>query len=164
MNRVEIVEPAVPAFLREAGYRPARHASGSGELAGFEDRIRLTARVYVNRIWRQFFGIGIVKTLDDVGSQGEWPKHPELLDWLARVYAPRNAAGMRDWDMKHLVRTIVMSATYRQSSQCGRSSKERDPDNRLLARQSRYRVDAERFAISSCRFPGCWSRNSAVPA
>jgi hypothetical protein len=96
----------------------------------------LTARVYVNRVWRQFFGTGIVKTLDDVGSQGEWPKHPELLDQLATEF-------MRDWDMKHLVRTVVMSAAYRQSSAMRPELEERDPDNRLIARQSRYRVDAE---------------------
>jgi hypothetical protein len=87
-------------------------------------------------VWRQFFGIGIVKTLDDVGSQGEWPKHPELLDSLADQFN-------HDWDMKHLVRTIVMSTTYRQSSAVRPELEERDPENRLVARQSRYRVDAE---------------------
>jgi hypothetical protein len=87
-------------------------------------------------VWRQFFGIGIVKTLDDVGSQGEWPKHPELLDQLATEFT-------RDWDMKHLVRTIVTSAVYKQSSAPRPELLERDPDNRLLARQNRYRVDAE---------------------
>jgi hypothetical protein len=78
-----------------------------------------------------------VKTLDDVGSQGEWPKNPELLDWLAADFMDHG------WDMKRVVRTIVMSATYRQSSSARPEIEERDPDNRLLARQNRYRVDAE---------------------
>jgi len=130
-----IVQPAVPVFLGKLE-TPGR--ATRLDLANWlvSDKNPLTARVYVNRVWRQFFGIGIVKTLDDVGSQGEWPKHPELLDWLASEFK-------RDWDMKHLVRTIVMSATYRQSSAVRPELEERDPDNRLIARQSRYRVDAE---------------------
>jgi len=130
-----VVQPAVPAFLAKLD-TPGR--ATRLDLANWlvSKTNPLTARVYVNRIWRQYFGIGIVKTLDDVGSQGEWPKHPELLDQLASEF-------MRDWDMKHLVRTIVMSATYRQSSAVRPELEERDPDNRLLARQSRYRVDAE---------------------
>jgi hypothetical protein len=130
-----IVQPAVPAFLGKLD-TPGR--ATRLDLANWlvSKQNPLTARVYVNRVWRQFFGIGIVKTLDDVGSQGEWPKHPELLDQLATQF-------MSDWDMKHLVRTIVMSAAYRQSSAPRPDLDERDPDNRLLARQSRYRVDAE---------------------
>ncbi|MGA3190715.1 MAG: DUF1549 and DUF1553 domain-containing protein, partial [Bryobacteraceae bacterium] len=130
-----IVQPAVPAFLGKLD-TPGR--ATRLDLANWlvSKQNPLTARVYVNRIWRQFFGIGIVKTLDDVGSQGEWPKHPELLDQLASEF-------MSDWDMKHLVRTIVTSAAYRQSSAVRPELEERDPDNRLLARQSRYRVDAE---------------------
>jgi hypothetical protein len=130
-----IVQPAVPAFLGKVN-TPGR--ATRLDLANWlvSDTNPLTARVYVNRVWRQFFGIGIVKTLDDVGSQGEWPKHPELLDSLADQFN-------HDWDMKHLVRTIVMSTTYRQSSAVRPELEERDPENRLVARQSRYRVDAE---------------------
>ena len=131
-----VVQPAVPAFLAklDTGGRRATRLDLANWLVS--EKNPLTARVYANRVWRQFFGIGIVKTLDDFGSQGEWPKHPELLDWLATEF-------MRDWDMKHLVRTIVMSAAYRQSSAVRPDLEERDPDNRLIARQSRYRVDAE---------------------
>src|SRR5262249_3173759 len=105
----------------------------------------LTARTYVNRLWRQLFGMGLTKTLDDLGSQGEWPTHAELLDWVASgVMHPQwNTAGTHDWDVKHIVRTIVLSRTYKQSSISNRQLEERDPDNRLLARQSRMRVDAE---------------------
>ena len=100
----------------------------------------------MNRIWRQFFGTGLSKALDDLGSQGEWPTHPELLDWLAAEFVHPAIPGRRDahaWDVKHLIRTIVTSQTYRQSSMSTAELDERDPDNRLLARQSRFRVEAE---------------------
>jgi hypothetical protein len=97
----------------------------------------LTARVTVNRIWQQYFGTGIVKTTEDFGSQGEWPSHPELLDWLATEFV---ASG---WDVKHIHRLILTSATYRQASNASLELYARDPENRLLARGSRYRWDAE---------------------
>jgi hypothetical protein len=131
-----VVEPAVPAFLGildTAGARATRLDLANWIVSRSNP---LTARVFVNRAWRQFFGIGLSKTLDDLGSQGEWPTHPELLDWLA-------AGFMENWDMRHLIRTIVTSHTYRQSSQPAPEIEARDPDNRLLARQTRFRVDAE---------------------
>ena len=96
-------------------------------------------------MWRQFFGTGLSKSLDDLGSQGEWPTHPELLDWLASefMHPEWKAEGTHAWDLRHMVRTIVLSQTYRQSSMPRPDLDERDPDNRLLARQSRFRVDAE---------------------
>ena len=99
----------------------------------------------MNRVWREFFGIGITKSLDDLGSQGEGPVHPELLDWLASefVQPAYDAASAHAWDMKHLVRTIVLSKAYRQASTSTPALDEKDPDNRLVARQSRFRVDAE---------------------
>ena len=97
----------------------------------------MTARAFVNRLWAMFFGTGISKRLDDLGSRGEWPTHLELLDWLAVEFMES------DWNVKHLVKLIVTSGTYRQSSQPTKDLLEKDPYNRLLARQSRRRLDAE---------------------
>ncbi len=111
----------------------------------------LTARVIVNRVWQQYFGRGLVETENDFGTQGSPPTHPELLDWLAKEFtlptpeaAPRTAPGAaRAWSLKHLHRLIVTSATYRQSSHARSDLSRLDPNNRLLARQSRLRLDAE---------------------
>jgi hypothetical protein len=97
----------------------------------------LTARVAVNRIWQQFFGVGLVKTAEDFGAQGERPSHPELLDDLAVSFVESG------WNLKQLVREIVFSNTYRQGSDAKPEEFRRDPENRLLARGSRYRMDAE---------------------
>jgi hypothetical protein len=97
----------------------------------------LTARVAVNRFWQQFFGAGIVKTSEDFGAQGEWPMHPELLDYLAVSLVESG------WDIKALMKHIVMSQTYRQSSQASPEAYDHDPENRLLARGSRFRMDSE---------------------
>ncbi len=141
----DVVEPAIPQFL---GKLPGNNRASRLDLADWlvSPDNPLTARVFVNRTWRQFFGTGLTKTLDDFGSQGEWPTHPELLDWLAADFA-------NGWNVNRLVRMIVTSETYKQSSlplteprpsgSGGQPLSDPDPDNRLLARQSRYRVDAE---------------------
>jgi mono/diheme cytochrome c family protein len=97
----------------------------------------LTARVWVNRAWERFFGTGIVKTTENLGSQAEWPVHPELLDWLATEFVRLK------WDMKAMQKLIVMSATYRQSSHVTPELAAKDPENRLLARGPRFRLGAE---------------------
>ncbi len=140
-----VVEPAIPGFLGKldtGGERATRLDLANWIVSPSNP---LTARAFVNRLWRQFFGIGISKALDDLGSQGEWPTHPELLDWLAAefMHPEWNAEGTHAWDVKHAIRAIVLSCTYRQSSMSSRKLDDRDPDNRLLARQSRMRVDAE---------------------
>ena len=96
-----------------------------------------TARAFVNRLWKLFFGTGIAKSLDDLGSQGELPAHPELLDWLAVEFMDSG------WDIKHMIKLLVMSSTYRQTSVASPELAKLDPYNRLLARQSRWRLEAE---------------------
>ena len=112
----------------------------------------LSSRVTVNRFWQQFFGRGIVKTSEDFGIQGDWPTHPELLDWLATEFQTptartlienTEAAAPKNWDMRHLMRLIVTSNTYRQSSRVSPDLVKRDPENMLLARGPRFRFDAE---------------------
>ena len=97
----------------------------------------LLTRVTVNRFWQNYFGTGLVKTSEDFGSQGDSPSHPELLDWLATELMRSN------WDVKAMQKLLVMSATYRQSSRTTPALQERDPENRLLARMSRFRLPAE---------------------
>jgi hypothetical protein len=112
----------------------------------------LTARVTVNRLWQQYFGVGIVKTAEDFGVQGDAPSHPELLDWLAVEFmSPKVVDSLREsgrtrgasaspWDLKHIHRLIVTSSTYRQASRITPASLEKDPDNRLLSRMPRLRL------------------------
>ncbi len=97
----------------------------------------LTSRVWVNRTWEKFFGNGICKTTENLGSQSEWPSHPQLLDWLATEFIKMG------WDMKAFQKMLVMSATYRQSSKITKDLIERDPENRLLARGPRFRLGGE---------------------
>lgn len=140
----EIVAPAVPAFLgKAAAGRKATRLDLANWIVSPDNP--LTARVFVNRMWRQLFGMGLSKVLEDLGSQGEWPTHLELLDWLAAEFMQPayRADGAHGWDVRHLLRTIVLSETYRQSSMTTPELDAKDPDNRLLARQSRFRVDAE---------------------
>jgi len=141
--------PAVPHFLPQltkSSDRPSRL-----DLANWftSDSNPLAARAFVNRLWRIFFGTGLSKTLEDLGSQGEWPSHPELLDWLASEFVtpstsiPASSTLTHRWDVKHLVRLIVTSQTYRQTSTPRPGLDEKDPYNRLLARQNKLRLDAE---------------------
>src|SRR5207249_8705254 len=94
----------------------------------------LTARVFVNRLWYLYFGVGLSKSLEDSGAQGETPVHPELLDNLAVEFV---ASG---WDVKRVVKLIVTSRAYRQTSAESAALRERDPENRLYARQGRWRL------------------------
>ena len=153
----------------------------------------LTARVLVNRIWQQYFGRGLVETENDFGTQGALPSHPELLDWLAwelmapaapveslnrsivksesgrPIAAPSNASTLQrfnastPWSLKHLHRLIVTSATYRQSSKARPELRELDPNNKLLARQSRLRLDAEVVRDVALAASGLLSRKMGGP-
>jgi mono/diheme cytochrome c family protein len=136
-DRGEVVEPGTPTSLPGLGVtgRRATRLDLANWLTGKDNP--LTARVFVNRLWKLFFGQGLVTSLEDFGSQGTWPSHPELLDWLAVEFRESG------WDVKHLVRLLVTSSTYRQVSTAGPALRQRDPYNRLLARQGRFRLDAE---------------------
>lgn len=138
----EEVTPGVPAFLPPLPEdAPANRLSFARWLVS--ERNPLVGRVVVNRAWQSFFGQGLVRTPGDFGTQGELPTHPELLDWLAVQFTtPTEGAGF-GWSRKRLHRLIVTSATYRQSSRVSHELLQRDPQNRLLARGPRFRVDAE---------------------
>jgi Protein of unknown function (DUF1553)/Protein of unknown function (DUF1549)/Concanavalin A-like lectin/glucanases superfamily/Planctomycete cytochrome C len=135
-NRTEKVAPGVPAVLPPL---PKDAPPNRLTLAKWlvDPQHPLTARVAVNRFWQMLFGTGIVKTSEDFGSQGEPPTHPELLDYLATEFTRSG------WDVKATIKLIVMSATYRQSSQVTPELREKDPENRLLARGPRSRLQAE---------------------
>ena len=130
-----VVTPGVPAFLvTPDDTRPSRL-----ELARWivSKENPLTARVFVNRIWALAFGQGIVATPDDFGAQGAWPTHSDLLDWLAIDFIEHH------WDIKRLVKQVVTSGTYRQSSAASNALRQKDPYNQWLARQGRFRIEAE---------------------
>ena len=133
----EVVERNAPEFLHPM--KRAGDVASRMDLANwFIDKENpLTARVAVNRIWQQLFGVGLVKTSEDLGAQGEVPSHPLLLDYLVVSFVKSG------WDVKALIKEIVLSKAYRQSSNIDESLFKKDPENRLLARGSRFRMDAE---------------------
>ncbi|MAS91827.1 MAG: hypothetical protein CMO55_01420 [Verrucomicrobiales bacterium] len=135
-QKAEEVTPAFPAFLPALDESLPMNRLGLAKWLVHPEH-PLTARVSANRIWQELFGIGLVKTSEDFGTQGENPSHPELLDWLAATFIESG------WDVKHLYRTILLSETYRQSSKTSETLAKRDPENRLLARGPRFRLDAE---------------------
>jgi hypothetical protein len=134
----EVVSPAVPEFLSPPSDPEGRRLTRL-DLAHWimAPENPLTARVFTNRLWKQFFGTGLSSVLDDLGAQGESPTHPELLDWLAVEFRESG------WNIKHMVKLLVMSATYRQDSRQRPELREIDPNNRLLAMQSPRRLEAE---------------------
>ncbi|HJZ53986.1 MAG TPA: PSD1 and planctomycete cytochrome C domain-containing protein, partial [Gemmataceae bacterium] len=136
----ERVEPGTPAALPPFDPSLPRNRLGLARWLVSRDN-PLTARVTVNRLWAELFGRGLVATPEDFGAKGDPPSHPELLDWLAVEFMEPGGAG--PWSVKHVIRTVVLSATYRQSSRFTPELRGKDPDNRLLARGPRFRLDAE---------------------
>ena len=151
------VEPGTPAVLPllPADPKPSRLTLARWLVSRDNP---LTARVTVNRIWQELFGAGLVLTSEDFGTQGARPTHPELLDWLATQFRDHG------WEVKGMVKLIVTSATYRQSSAVRQDLKSRDPNNRLLARQSRLRLPAELVRDSALAVSGLLNTSVGGPS
>ena len=135
-NKEEEIKPGVPAFLPSMPEGAPANRLGLAQWLTRPDH-PLTSRVAVNRYWSLLFGKGIVKSVSDFGTQGAWPTHPELLDWLATDFVKNG------WNIKRTFKQIVMSATYRQSSKLNRELYTKDPENLLLARGPRFRLQGE---------------------
>ena len=132
-----IVEPATPAFLPTINHGTNRLTRLDLAHWIVSPENPLTARAVVNRMWKQFFGTGISATVDDLGTQGDPPSHPELLDWLAVEFEQSG------WDVKHIVKLMVMSSTYREASNLQNPMRDEDPNDRLRSAQEPRRLDAE---------------------
>ena len=158
------VTPAVPEFLTSVVAAP-KPAENQPRLTRLEfarwvtSRDNpLTARVFVNRLWKLTFGRGISRSLEDFGTQGQYPTHPELLDWLAVDFMESG------WDVKRLVKLMVMSKTYRQSSLVSKELHEKDPQNELFARQDRFRLDAEMVRDNALALSGLLTKKIGGPS
>ncbi len=143
----EIVEPAVPKILPGLAAERRLTRLDLAQWIVSPDH-PLTARVFANRLWKIYFGAGLSRKLDDLGAQGEGPSHPELLDWLAVQFIDSG------YDVKGLVKLIVMSGTYRQATDATAEQRERDPYNRWLSHQSRFRIDAEMVRDNALKISG----------
>ena len=179
----ELVQPATPHFLPDLGLATSARSRRLTRL----DLARWltspeqpqTSRVFVNRMWYLLFGTGLCRSLEDAGSQGEWPTHPELLDWLANAFVSGEAGEDKTaslsppssrlsptklpWSVKRLIRQIVTSAAYRQSSVPTSLLSKRDPENRLFARQGRFRLPAEMIRDNALAVSGLLSQQVGGP-
>ncbi|HMF17889.1 MAG TPA: PSD1 and planctomycete cytochrome C domain-containing protein [Gemmataceae bacterium] len=154
----EVVTPDIPSSLpplKEKKARPNRLDLARWLVAPENP---LTARVFVNRLWLMAFGQGLVRTPDDFGSQGAWPTHPELLDWLAVEFRESG------WDVKRMIRLMVTSSAYRQSSHVTEAERHKDPYNLFLGRQARYRLEAEMVRDNALAISGLLVRKIGGPS
>ena len=170
LNPADEVQPGAPEAFHPlpAGAAPDRLGIARWLVS---PRNPLTARVAVNRLWAQLFGTGIVETEEDFGHQGALPTHPELLDWLAMEFMkpdlhprPPSPRGSSSWDVKRILKLIVMSETYRQSSKVTAEHLAKDPRNRLLARYPRRRLDAETVRDQALAVSGLLSPKIGGPS
>jgi hypothetical protein len=154
----EIVAPAIPAFLGklETGERRASRLDLAQWLVARENP--LTARVFVNRLWKIMYGHGLARSLEDYGTQGSYPSHPELLDWLAVEFMES------DWNVRHLLKLMAMSHTYQQASTTSLAVRAKDPANDWLARQDAYRLDGEFVRDNALAISGLLVRNVGGPS
>ncbi len=157
LNPGDAVEPAVPELLGPFPKDARRNRLGVARWL-MQPENPLTARVTVNRVWARLFGIGIVETEEDFGTQGSVATHPKLLDWLAVDFRENG------WSLKKLIRTIVLSSTYRQSAVVTQEKLTADPDNRLLSRGSRFRLSAETVRDQSLAVSGLLTRQIGGPS
>ena len=151
------VSPGIPEVLPPLPSGAPNNRLGFGQWL-IDPGNPLLARVTVNRFWQMYFGTGIVKTVEDFGSQGEWPSHPELLDWLATEFVRTG------WNVKAMQKLIVTSATYRQSSKASPDLLQRDPGNRLLARAPRLRLPAEMIRDEALFYAGLLTEKIGGPS
>ena len=155
----EIMQPALPAFLPQPDVPQDRRLNRLDLAQWLVSRDNpLTARVFVNRLWKQFFGIGLSKVPDDLGSQGEWPVNPELLDWLACEFMDSG------WDVKHMVRTIVLSRTYRQVSTASKPLQDATRPTGCWLGRAVSAWTPNWSATTRSASPACWCRRSAARA
>ncbi len=157
LNLSDKVEPGVPAYFPPLPQDVPANRLGVAEWIVSPDN-PLTARVAVNRFWAQLWGTGIVETEEDFGTQGELPSHPALLDWLATEYIRTG------WDTKALLKLLVTSAAYRQSSKVTPALLQKDPRNRLLSRGPRFRLEAEMVRDQALAVSGLLSRKVGGPS
>ena len=153
----EVIKPNVPAFLPPLPKGAPKNRLGLAQWLTRADH-PLTARVAVNRYWSLLFGKGLVKTVSDMGTQGDWPTHPELLDWLATDFVQHG------WDIKRTLKQMVMSATYRQSSRITRELFAQDRSNALLARGPRFRLQGEFVRDNALAVSGLLVRKIGGPS
>ncbi len=156
-NKGEKVEAGVPKSLPPLPPGVKNDRLGLARWLTASDH-PLTARVTVNRYWEQLFGVGIVRTSEDFGSQGEWPSNPQLLDYLATEFVAQK------WDVKRFMKMLVTSATYRQSSRVTPELEQKDPENRLLARGPRFRLPAEMIRDNALAVSGLINRQLGGPS
>jgi hypothetical protein len=154
----DIVQPATPQSLNPM--TPVEARATRLDLARWmvADDNPLVARVFVNRLWKLCFAEGLVGSVEDFGTQGDWPTHPELLDWLAVEFRES------EWNVKHVHKLILMSRAYQQSSQAAPELRERDPYNDLVGRQGRYRLDAEFVRDNALAIAGLMSTEVGGPS
>lgn len=156
-DKTQKMQPDVPAVLPHLPAGAPRNRLGLAQWLVSKDN-PLTARVLVNRLWQHHFGVGLVKTSDNLGVQSEPPSHPELLDWLATEFVQSG------WDVQHIQRLIVSSYAYQQRSEASPEKYRRDPDNRLLARGPRYRLQSEAVRDNALAVSGLLANKIGGPS
>jgi hypothetical protein len=153
----EVIKPDVPAFLPDLPEGAPRNRLGMAQWLVAPEH-PLTARVAINRYWSMFFGRGIVPTIDDFGTRGAWPSHPQLLDWMARDFADNG------WNIKRTIKQMLMSATYRQSAHVSATKKKEDPENILLSRGPRRRLQGEFIRDNALQLAGILNEKVGGPS